>query len=229
MHARFGEKGDHLSHSVRALTRIGARAVLGLVGATLLVCVSACGSTSTAPTETATTAAPTPTSGPTIIYQDPLTSPSSDWGSDPSVGCFFGSDGFHVKDQPNCGVPRLGDVDMSVQVTQIGGPTTQLYGISFRDSYQFDIESDGQWAFRVCYGACTAPVVGPTANPAIHTGLNAANTLEVRAVRSHFDFFVNGTKVGQADNSTYPIGLLTLNGEYGIAVVFSNLKITTTS
>jgi hypothetical protein len=235
-----------MSHSIRALTRIGTRAVLGLVGATLLVCVSACGSTSnaSAPTATATMAAPTPTSGPTIIYQDPLTSPSPTWINDPSLGCFFGSGGYHVKNQLSCGVPpgtynvpgndpgddRLGNADISVQVKQISGPTTQLYGIGFRDFYQFDIESDGKWAFRVCHGACTtAPVVGPTANPAIHTGLSAANTLEVRAVGSHFDFFVNGTKVGQADDSTYPIGLQALIGEYGIEVVFSNLKITTAS
>jgi hypothetical protein len=73
-----------------------------------IMVLPACGSTSTAsaPTATATTAAPTPTSGPTILYQDSLMSPSNNWGNVPSLGCFFGSGGYHVKDQSYCNIPE---------------------------------------------------------------------------------------------------------------------------
>ena len=55
----------------------------------------------------------------------------------------------------------------------------------------------------------------------------SVNTLEVHAVQSHFDFFVNGTKVGQADDSSPDIGgPAALTGSAGIEVVFSDLKIT---
>ncbi|HEV2235614.1 MAG TPA: zf-HC2 domain-containing protein [Ktedonobacterales bacterium] len=183
---------------------------------------------------------PTPTSGQAIIYQDPLTSPSANWPSDVSAGCFFDSDGLHVKDQFMCIVPPetlnpsfLGDVqtgnsDMSVQVKQISGPATQPYGISVHD-YRFDIESDGKWTFQQCFHLPCTAVVGLTANPAIHTGLGAANTLELRYVNSHFDFFVNETKVGQADITMAYVAQATLDGIDGIEVVFTNLKITTAS
>jgi hypothetical protein len=207
--------------------------------------LSACGSASTAsaPTATATTAAPTPTPGPTIIYQDPLTSPSSGWTNDPAYGCFFGSDGYHVTGVlvgfagNECIVPtplalgELYDVDISVQVKQISGPTTQLYGIGTRRDHRFDIEGDGKWTFRACFTPPCKTVVGLTANPAIHTGLGAANTLEMRAVGVHIDFFVNGTKVGQVyDPTASNASGVTLDGSSGgFEFVFSNLKITTAS
>jgi hypothetical protein len=192
---------------------------------------------------------PTPTSGPTIIYQDPLTSPSDlldgGWGDVPSVGCFFGSGGYHLKSVDYCLIPstlfqdatsNVQDADITVQVKQISGSTTQLYGIGLgpKDQlYRFNVESAGKWSFRACHGANCAADVGLTASPAIHAGLGATNTLEVRVVGFHFDFFVNGTKVGQADDRTYSTaptvspGQIALAGGDGMEVVFSNLKITT--
>jgi hypothetical protein len=125
---------------------------------------------------------------------------------------------------------ELDNADISVQVKQITGQTTQPYGIGLRYIpgflYRFDITSDGKWTFDVCHGACTA-AVGLTANPAIHKGLSATNTLEVRAVGSHFDFFINGAKMGQADDDTTEAGPASLDASSGIEVVFNNLKITT--
>jgi hypothetical protein len=73
--------------------------------------------------------------------------------------------------------------------------------------------------------------VGLIASPAIHVGLGATNTLEVRVLDSHFDFFVNGTKVGQADDTNYIAisGNDVLEGSDGIEIVFSNLTISTAS
>jgi hypothetical protein len=50
-------------------------------------------------------------------------------------------------------------------------------------------------------------------------------------VGSHFDFFVNGTKVGQADDYNYGSisGQIALDGSDTIEVVFNNLKISTAS
>jgi hypothetical protein len=234
-----------MSHGIQFIVRFCRRTVLCLIGIVLLIGVIACGSSSTAsnvPTATAAVSAPTPTLGPAIIYQDPLTLPSANWPNDPSTGCSFGSGGYHVKGANFCIIPpenytnaggELGNADISVQVKQIGGPPTHLYGIGLRFGtgflYRFDITSDGKWTFRLCHLANCTVGVGLTANPAIHAGLSAANMLEVRAVASHFDFFVNGTKVGQADDSTSVAGPAALGGADGIEVVFSNLKITSAS
>jgi hypothetical protein len=214
------------------------RWLAGLLAVMLLSGVTACGASTTAssPTATATSAAPTATATPTVLFQNALASPVSGWGNDPSLGCFFGSGGYHVKDT-DCPIPSYTDqtgalenVDVRVQVQQISGSTTQLYGIGFGAPFQFQrfgIESAGKWSVLTCKGTTCTSIVDLTTSPAIHTGLGTTNTLEVRVARFHFDFFVNGTKVGQADKSDYVGGHLAFDGANGIEVVFSNVTIST--
>jgi hypothetical protein len=235
-----------MSHPISAVIRVGVRTALGIVSAALLVGIASCGSpsaasspTSAGPTTTTTgantTPNPTSTSSSTVIYQNALTLPSGAWANNVSDGCFFGSGGYHLAGAAYCFAPAgdLGDVDVTVHVKQIGGPTTSAFGIGVRIRYtprlafRYIVEGDGTWAFLKCNGeaACTM-LVNRSANSAIHRGLDAVNTLELRAVGSHFDFFVNGTKVGQADDITnLEGGPVALIGSSGSEVVFSNLAI----
>jgi hypothetical protein len=127
------------------------------------------------------------------------------------------------------------NADITVQVKQVGGPATGSYGIGLGIPIQwdrFDITSSGKWSFVSCKGARCTTFVGSTASAAIHAGLGVTNTLEVRVVNSHFDFFVNRTKIGQVDDSNYVLnisGQIALDGSDGIEVAFNDLKITTAS
>jgi hypothetical protein len=241
-----------MSHPVRSIIRAGARAALGIASVALLAAVAACGSGSTASSPagsgtTATPSAPTPTTapaGPKVLFQNSLAlPPDSGWIDDPSFGCFFAGGGYHIKDTAHCGIPNgsfqdqtslVQDADVTVQVKQVGGATGVGYGIGLGNPVQldrFDIESDGKWAFLACQGSHCTTDVALSASPAIHTGLGASNTLQVRVQVTHFDFYVNGTKVGQADDANYSSisGQIALDGSDGIEVVFNNLKIATAS
>jgi hypothetical protein len=173
----------------------------------------------------------TTTPGPTVLYQNTLTSATDGWPN--NQNCFFRSDGYHIKGNYYCVAPigNQANVDIKVQVIQLSGPTVNPYGLVFRgienqSHYDFDIDSNGKWAFYSCDDIkkqCTA-VVDVTANAAIQGGLNTSNTLEVQAKGSHFTFFVNGVQVGTADDTSYATGEIALAGT-GSEVVFRDLTI----
>jgi hypothetical protein len=231
-----------MGHSVGSRVRVGECVVLGVA---LLVALGACGSASTA--KSTTQASPTATATPTaipagskVLFTNTLTPPPSDWTNEPATGCYWDGTGFHVKGTNNCGVPAhfqdetnmWQSADANVQVKQISGPTSDSYGIGLGYGVQydrFDVQSDGKWAFLYCRGSNCTALVNPTASPAIHTGLGATNTLEVRVVAPHFDFYVNGTKVGQVDHNLYSsfADYMLFDGSDAIEVVYTNLTIST--
>jgi hypothetical protein len=152
--------------------------------------------------------------------------------------CTSKADGYHINNAavclaPNPPVTAFADGTVSVQAKQISGAITQGYSLVFRaggsgsipDFYAFLIDGNGYWrAFKVSGGQAT--FFGPfTANAAIHKGLHASNTLQVVMTGSHFDFSVNGTKVGQADDSTLSSGIPGLFGGVGVEVVFTNFSV----
>jgi hypothetical protein len=176
----------------------------------------------------------TPT--PTVIYSTSLAGTQTGWAND--THCTPMADGYHINDGYICFAPAgsLTDSDITVSVKQISGPTTYPYGIAFRigsgasetQHYEFDIDGNSKWVLIACptsINSCTEKVPF-TANSSIRGGLNAANQLEVRAVGAHFDFFVNGTQVGQTDDTTLTSGQVGLAGANNGAVVFTNLVIT---
>ena len=199
---------------------------LGAIAAAVLILVDMTSCT------TVSSSIPGPTSTPTTtIYQRALTAASPGWYN--NKDCFFAGDGYHVKGGFLCGpqVGLLGDVMISVRVEQISGKLVDPYGVAFRwlgmDSYyELGVDGSGEWAFFKCDAVRCTTAVQYTTDPAILRGLNATNTLQVRAVGSHFDFYVNGKKVGQADDATYPSGQVALLGFSGIECVFTNIKIT---
>jgi len=167
----------------------------------------------------------------TVIYQNTFASNAEGWAQDPGH-CSFGSDGYHATNGYACYAPigDQSDVIISVNVQQLSGPTTSAYGIILRraslgNSYQFLIDSNGKWVFAKCVSNTCSKLIDFTSNAAIKGGLNTPNTLVVTAKASHFDFFVNGAKVGSTDDTTYTSGKVGVAGGDSIDCAFTNIVI----
>lgn len=207
------------------------RALVIALSVLLPLVLGACSLSNTnAVTGPTATVGPSPTPTPTILYQSTLATDTGDWTVDQN--CFYGAGGYHIKGGFVCYAPSgiLVNVDVSVQVKQVAGPTTYPYGIVFRRAskgnyYDFKVDSNSKWILLKCVDDTCTRLVDFTANAAIPGGLNTPKTIEVVAIDSHFDFFVNGTKVGQVNDFTFDTGMVGLSGADGIEVVFSNITI----
>ncbi len=184
------------------------------------------------PTATATTApTPTPTPGETVFFQDPLTSNTNGWASDEH--CFFQKNAYHIKDGYLCYAPigQVSNGTITVDAKQVSGTPYWFYGIVLRreskgNYYVFDIDSNGKWLFGKTVNDDYSDILPYQPSSAIKTGINVVNTLTVRASGSHFEFYVNGTKVGQADDTTFSSGSCGVHGDPNIEVAFNNFKVT---
>jgi hypothetical protein len=172
----------------------------------------------------------TPTVTEHVIYQNPLTATALGWAND--THCSFANDGYHAKNGYVCYAPvgKQSDIDVSVQVHQISGLADHHVAIWFRVTpggaqYGFLVVGDGAWKFGKYDGTQWTDIVPYTSNNAVNGGLTATNLLRVQAIGSHFAFFINGTQVGQADDSSYTSGFIGLGVESGIEAVFTNLTI----
>jgi hypothetical protein len=189
-------------------------------------------SKTTAPTPTPQ---PSPTATPVeqIIFTDPLTGPTHPWFVD-STHCLFRDGSYHILADFICSAPIgiQSDVAISVQIKQITGTDRAYFGISLRYSgagnfYDFLITSNSTWLFEKTARSTTSVIVPETASPALRPGLNKVNTLLVRVKGTHFDFFINGTRVGQANDSTFSSGLMGLIGANDTDVAFNNFQVAT--
>lgn len=178
----------------------------------------------------------TPSASPTIsgtrVYSNTFSSNADGWLEDPGH-CFLASDGYHAANGYYCTVPVVeqDNVDISVKVKQVSGPTRFGYGLFFRQQddknyYAFMIASNGYWVALRCINAdCTTPVYF-TVNDAIRTGLGIINTIEVRATGSHFVFLVNGVTVGNFDDTALTFGRVgVIAGGTTIDCAFTDLVI----
>lgn len=77
----------------------------------------------------------------------------------------------------------------------------------------------------VCASGACKPLAGFQRNTAVRTGSGATNTLETLVSGTHFTFFVNGVKVGEADDSSVGNGRVGLYAEQGVEATFTNLMI----
>jgi hypothetical protein len=182
-------------------------------------------------------AAPTTLSGPTftpsetVLFQDPLTSDVNGWLVDSH--CLFKNGSYHIVASYLCYAPAgsISDATISVDVQQISGPLTWFYGLMLRRAstgnyYAFYIDSNSKWGFSKHVNGTRSDVIPYQFNAAVKGGLNVKNTLLVHMKGSHFDFYINGTKVGQVDDTTYTSGLSGLFGNDNIDVAYNNFKIT---
>lgn len=149
--------------------------------------------------------------GQHMLFQDDFSSNTSGWLNDSK--CSYGADGYHVADAYICYAPTgaTSDSIVSADIKQTAGDITWFYGIVFRRAskgnfYELFIDSDGKWEFNKVVNNTRTHLLPYVPAAAIHTGLNASNTVTARAIGSHFEFFVNGTQVGQFDDSTFSSG-----------------------
>jgi hypothetical protein len=171
-----------------------------------------------------------PTATPQVFFQDPLTSNTKGWAADSR--CVFKPDGLHVTDRI-CIAPagRLGNVDVKVDARFLNGSPSSPCGIVVRDTSEganridFDITGDGRWGIVRYMNHASTILADLQFSPSIRQGLGAVNSLEARAVGTHFEFFVNGAIVGQVDDSNLIDGFIGLLANPGLETVFSNLVI----
>jgi hypothetical protein len=190
---------------------------------------------------TATAAGPAATATPTVIYSNTFASSADGWSSDQN--CFLGPSGYHVIAAVCLAPPPLDsvtDADISVQAEQTSGDTSQPYGIAFRHAgtdkrYDFMIDAAGDWWLEICTGESSDSsanchnLTTPALASNIHSGLNTFNSLEADFQGSQFTFFINGSEVGTASDSTYSAGGIGLAGGFAGAsavFVFQNLSVT---
>lgn len=203
----------------------------GGLGFTLLTLKGQGSQSSTKGAPTSSTPAATATPSETVFFQDPLTSNANGWASD--THCFFQNQSYHSKDGYICYAPvgSLSDATISVDMQQISGPITWFYGLVFRrvskgNYYVFDIDSNGKWLFGKDVNDTYSDILPYRPDSGIKTGLNAVNTLLVRMKGSHFEFYINGTKVGETDDTTYAAGLSGIHGDSHLEATFNNFKVT---
>lgn len=203
--------------TVWAVRTLGQSAITNLSGTPTV---------SASSTQTTTSATATPNE--TAIYGESFASNADGWAQDPG-SCFLDKDGYHIKDGYICYAPigDQSDVSISVTVQQVKGPTTWPYGIVFRDTadhadYQFMIDSNSKWVFFKCSSDNCANTIDYTGNSSIHGGLHTTNTLKVTAVGSHFEFFVNDTRVGTFDDSAYTSGGVGIGVGNNVEAVFTD-------
>jgi hypothetical protein len=191
----------------------------------------------TRPHQAQTSATPTPTS--IILFQDPLTSNANGWHNDANRShCFFADNSYHIKNGTVCYAPtgQFEDMTISVQARQVAGSLQYPYGIAFRLTpstsswYEFDIASAGGWVFLEYIDGAVSFLSPFTTAAAIKTGLNTTNTLQVQAKGTHFTFFVNGIKVGEAVNTMYTSGYCGLSaGGPDTEVAYTQFQISAVS
>lgn len=201
------------------------RLLAAIVAGVLLICaLGACGmvwlsNLRLAPYDGVATETPSGTPTPTltehVMLRDDFSSATSGWANDGH--CFYGYQGYHVAGSFICSAPvgSVKDVVMTADMKQIHGDTGSGYGLILRESgegnyYAFLMTSDGGWWFDKWANGQRTTIVPFRRSGAIHTGLNAVNSLKVFAVGSHFELFANTRKLGQADDSTFT------DGQYGL-------------
>jgi hypothetical protein len=187
------------------------------------------GANSSTPPTTATTA-----NGEHIVYQNSLTTISAGWATNSQCG--FESDGYHVIGTI-CWSPAdpVGDATITVTVKQSSPQPLGAVGIFFRatlesqsgEGYSFAVDGQGDCGFyKFSNGNGTMILNCTQQNSAYRPGPNSITTLQVRASGANFEFFVNGTQVGSATDTSFSSGIVGLESTPALDAVFTDLTIT---
>lgn len=166
-----------------------------------------------------------------LIFQDELSGNSQGWLVDNH--CFFKDGSYDIVASYVCYAPAGSshDANISVKVKQVAGPLDWFYGLVFRRAsagnwYEFEIDGNSKWRFAKIVNDTYSDILPYRLDIAINGGLNVTNTLLVQMKGSHFAFYVNGTKVGEADDTTFSSGLSGLLGNDNIQVAYNHFQIT---
>jgi hypothetical protein len=127
-----------------------------------------------------------------------------------------------------------------VEATQVDGPVNNGYGLLFRldestnSFYAFEVSGDGYVWIGKCTNLCndeTITLVGGDwfHSPAVRTGLQATNHLQVVVKGNRMTYYVNSVEVGRTADTSFTSGDIALVvetlGERNVRVVFDNFKV----
>lgn len=218
----------------------GPAAHTALTSATTTVAPNATPPPTSLPSPAATSATKLPASKATptprlvTLFADPLTSNKNGWPIDQPF-CSVTPNGYYVADGAECDAPfsSPSNVNITVTVAQVYGSGATYYGIGFRivhaqsQQYFFEITTGGIWRVRGPSG----DLLPPQSSPALFTGQDAPNTLEVDCSGSQFTFSINGIRVGSVTNAAVASGNIGLEVEHDTQAVsseaaFTNFKVT---
>lgn len=127
-----------------------------------------------------------------------------------------------------------------VEATQLEGPLDNGYGLMFRvdpesnSFYLFEVSGDGYTWIGVCENSCEEEEAlvgnGWVASESVNQGLNATNTLRVRAEGGNLIFFANEQEVGRVTDNTRQSGdvgiMVETLGQGDVLVAFDNFTVT---
>jgi hypothetical protein len=178
-----------------------------------------------------------------VLFQDDFSDPASGWmqGQDDIGLTEYSNGGFRILVNSDVAakvsIPRLqmSNVRIEVEAMKIGGPDDNEFGIVCRyqnedNFYFFTISSDGYYGIGK-YKDNQVNLIGMEmmqSNDNIHQGTNS-NHLRADCVESTLAFYINGTKVGEvqdSDFSTGDVGLLA--GTFrdpGVDILFDNFSV----
>lgn len=110
-------------------------------------------------------------------------------------------------------VAPVSDFYLIVDAKRVSGTPSSLYGLLFRrldrnNFYLFQISDDQYFTVELLDQNEWATLIDRTRTSAIHPG--EVNQLAVRGEGSHFEFFINGEFVGEADDSEFSSGIVGL-------------------
>jgi hypothetical protein len=135
---------------------------------------------------------------------------------------------------------KFTDGIFEVEATQIDGPLNNGYGMLFRvdeetDSfYAFEVSGDGYVWIGRCANLCEEGAVALVGgdwfrSPAVQTGLQATNHLQVIVEGNRMTFYVNSVEVGRTSDTTYAAGdvaiMVETLGERGVRVIFDDFMV----
>jgi len=176
-----------------------------------------------------------------ILYAVDFDTVSPDWeeSSDADVTRSYSDGEYHilVESQKLTAWTTPGqsfkDFSLEVEATKVAGPDDNGFGVLLRyvDSqnfYYFEISSDGYWDFSKQENDVWTTLATWSASDAIKQGA-ATNVIKVVCDAGAFDFYVNGTRIGDYFDGTFTEGDIGLSASAydvgGIHIAFDNLEI----
>ena len=163
-----------------------------------------------------------PTPDPNILFQDDFSSTSSGWDTvrNDTGMTDYDQDGYRIQVLEtntdywaNPGLSTLTDVSISVEAKKLSGPDDNDFAVICRyvdvdNFYAFLASSDGYFGITKVVAGSQELMGQEQLQPtdAIQQGTDVLNTLRADCVGSTLTFTINGTQVGQVQDTTFSTG-----------------------